>query len=266
MKLTFLGSGSAFTVDKDNFQSNMILENDFGKRLLIDCGSDIRWSLHKQGLNYLDIDGIFVSHLHSDHIGGLEWFALVAYFDPSCPKPKLYISDSYAKKLWENSLSGGLNTLSTEKAQLSAFFEAHVINESCLFNWYGLDIQIFKNKHVESKFHCMPSYGLYFKANGIRILITTDMQFGSEGIVDYYNKSDIIFQDCELLEKPSGVHAHYNQLKTLSENIKKKMWLYHYQNSGKLFDPRQDGFAGFVKRGQEFLFNEQLLKNISLLP
>ena len=39
MRLTFLGTGSAFTMQ--NFQSNMLLE-DGGRRLLIDCGGDVR--------------------------------------------------------------------------------------------------------------------------------------------------------------------------------------------------------------------------------
>ncbi len=69
MKLTFLGSGSAFTMN--NRQSNMILEDD-GKILLIDCGTDIRHSLHQQDLSYKDIDAVYISHLHADHIGGME--------------------------------------------------------------------------------------------------------------------------------------------------------------------------------------------------
>ena len=44
MELTFLGSGSAFTNDGTNYQSNMILEHN-GKRLLIDCGGDVRFPL-----------------------------------------------------------------------------------------------------------------------------------------------------------------------------------------------------------------------------
>ena len=92
MKLIFLGSGSAFTMD--NYQSNMILETETTeveslslshkgvdvdvdlattrKRLLIDCGSDIRWSLAEQGLSYKDIQNIYISHLHPDHFSGLE--------------------------------------------------------------------------------------------------------------------------------------------------------------------------------------------------
>src|SRR5215813_8474415 len=70
MKLTFIGTGSAFTMD--NFQSNMLLE-DSGKRLLIDAGGDVRFALAKVGLGAKDIDALYISHLHADHIGGIEW-------------------------------------------------------------------------------------------------------------------------------------------------------------------------------------------------
>ncbi len=43
MKLTFIGTGSAFTVGGDNFHSNMILESNTHEKMLIDCGSDAAW-------------------------------------------------------------------------------------------------------------------------------------------------------------------------------------------------------------------------------
>jgi ribonuclease BN (tRNA processing enzyme) len=38
--------------------------------ILIDCGEPISGSFKKSGLHYDTIDSIFISHLHSDHIGG----------------------------------------------------------------------------------------------------------------------------------------------------------------------------------------------------
>ncbi len=69
MRLIFLGTGSAFTLE--NYQSNMLVESPEGL-LLIDCGGDARHSLARQGWTALDITDIYISHLHADHIGGLE--------------------------------------------------------------------------------------------------------------------------------------------------------------------------------------------------
>jgi hypothetical protein len=51
------------------------------------------------------------------------------------------------------------------------------------------------------------------------------------------------------------VHAHIDELKTLNEDIKKKMWLYHYQ-PGKKPDAEKMGFAGYIKKGQTFAFGD----------
>ena len=70
-----------------------------------------------------------------------------------------------------------------------------------------------------------------------------------------YDIADIIFQDCEITPKASKVHAHYQDLAKLPEQIKHKIWLYGYQ-PGELPPARQDGFQGFVKRGQIFDFKD----------
>ena len=53
MKLIFLGTGSAFTLD--NFQSNILVDAPEG-RLLIDCGGDARRSLAEHGLTGAEKD------------------------------------------------------------------------------------------------------------------------------------------------------------------------------------------------------------------
>lgn len=65
MKLTFLGSGSFFAGPK-NYHSNLFLETAKGYHLLLDCGSDIKYSLAEQGYKPSDINGVYISHLHGD--------------------------------------------------------------------------------------------------------------------------------------------------------------------------------------------------------
>jgi len=68
MKIIPIGTGSAFSLN--NFQTNLIIENSTGKRLLIDAGGDVRHALKKLDLSYKDIDAVYLSHLHGDHVGG----------------------------------------------------------------------------------------------------------------------------------------------------------------------------------------------------
>ena len=255
MKLTFIGSGSAFTLGTDNFHSNMLLSDDANNRLLIDCGSDARWALDKLGLSHKDITDVYISHLHADHAGGLEWLAFTSKFDSSSKKPNLYICEKLVTDLWDKVLSGGLNSLQMELATLESYYNVHSVHENSTFFWSTLELRIIQTVHIVSGFTIMPSYGLFFNANDKNVFITTDMQFSPHQIKDIYRKADIIFHDCEITKEKSYVHAHYDELLTLAPEIKSKIWLYHY-NPSKLPDAKKDGFRGFVLRGQVFDFND----------
>ena len=252
MKLIFIGSGSAFSLD--NYQSNMILRADNGANLLIDCGADVRHALKNQGLSYRDIDNVYISHLHSDHVGGLEWLGFTRKFNPHCTKPALYISRYIKNELWSNVLSGGMLSLQGEVADLETYFEVYSIPKNQGFIWEGVNFQLIQAVHIMSGFHIVPSFGLLFTINGFKTFLTTDTQFSPSQINDFYSMADLILQDCETADHHSGVHAHYEELRTLPEEIKKKMWLYHYQD-GELPEAKSDGFLGFVKIGQIFDYN-----------
>ncbi|NJN74955.1 MAG: MBL fold metallo-hydrolase [Synechococcaceae cyanobacterium RL_1_2] len=253
-KLLFLGSGSAFTVGTDNYQSNLILESDRGsRRLLIDCGSDIRFSLYDAGFSYKDVTDIYISHLHADHVGGLEYIGISAMFDPHCPKPNLFTSKEIAVELWEKSLAGGMQAISGDIAELHDFFEVKAIGPQRSFTWEGITFELIKVTHVDAGYYVMPSYGLKFHINGQQIFFTTDTQLMWKFRPELYKDADIIFHDCEISQYPTTVHAHYAELSALPAEIKAKIWLYGYQPES-LPDAHHDGFLGFVAKGQEFSF------------
>ena len=120
MIIKFLGSGSAFTMS--NFQTNMMLVKG-QKKLLIDAGTDLRFSLFEAGMSYKDVDDVYISHLHADHAGGLEYLAFCRYFDPSCNKPNLWVSKVLSESLWQNTLSGGLGSVQNKIMKLSDYLK-----------------------------------------------------------------------------------------------------------------------------------------------
>lgn len=253
LKMTFLGAGSAFTIGPENYHSNILLQIK-KDRLLLDAGSDLRHSLREQKLSYMDINNVYISHLHGDHTGGLEWLALTSYFDPNCKeKPNLFASQEVLIDLWNKTLSGGLSTLAKKPACIESFFTPQPIGESARFVWHSIEFQLVKTIHFYSNHELMPSYGLIFTYNKTCILFTSDTQSTLDRLLPFYEQADIIFHDCETSPTKSTVHAHYSELVRLPEYIKKKMWLYHY-NPGALPDAKKDGFLGFVVKGQQFIF------------
>ena len=105
-------------------------------------------------------------------------------------------------------------------------------------------------------YYIVPSFGLMvtdWKTNK-KIFFTGDTQFCPNQIMDFYEQADLIIQDCEYLyfdgkAVKSGVHAHYEDLKTLPNEIKAKMILSHYQDGMDCFPIEYDGFSRLAKKG-----------------
>jgi ribonuclease BN (tRNA processing enzyme) len=253
-QLLFLGSGSAFTVGTHNYHSNILIIDENQNKLLIDCGSDIRFSLYNVGLSHRDITDIYISHLHADHVGGLEYIAITTKFYPDCKKPNLYLSKDIAQELWENSLAAGLRSVQGDILTLDDYFRVQKINQpENYFQWQNIKFNLVKVIHIDNGFYIMPSYGLFFEINGTKIFLTTDTQLCLPQLQPFYEQADIIFQDCELSHPPSPVHAHFAELKQLPVTTKNKMWLYGYQPV-TLPDLTEHGFLGFVECAQSFDF------------
>lgn len=251
MQLTFLGSGSAFVSISENFQSNMLLQSDSGKKLLIDCGTDVRHSAAAIGVTSQDIDAVYISHFHADHIGGLEWLAFTTYFHSQPRRPKLLIHPSMLARLWNKCLSGGLESIEgPDEISIHDYFEVMpCTNDS--FLWESIELNLVKTVHVYNAKELLPSYGLDIVTANQRIFITTDTRFSPEIHLPFYEKADLIFHDCETSPHKSCVHTHFDELAALDPRIKAKMWLYHFSTQTK-YDAIAAGFRGYVQKGQVF--------------
>jgi len=266
MILNFIGTGSANCSYEYNWHSNLLITRD-NENFLVDCGGDARHALRQQGKTINDINAFFVSHLHNDHIGGVENLGQVTKFIPGREKPTLYMEGGLMNEAWEKSLRGGLEGLEGTSylegeriVSLSTYFDLRPVNRNESFTWKDITFDIVQTTHVTAKYMTCSSYGLMWNDPdvGIRYFLTTDTQFSPETTMRaYYGESDVIFHDCETGFR-SGVHAHYDDLRTFPAEVKAKMWLYHCQdNVWSNFEEWNakaiaDGFKGFLPRGATF--------------
>lgn len=295
MKITIVGCGNAFS-DK-NFNQSFLLEEG-NKKFLVDCGTRVPAALRHLDIDINSITDIFCSHSHGDHCGGIEELAFLRYDWAGMPTryddekrtkdyaPNLICNEMLLRDLWEHSLKGGLDSMQGFDSSLSTFFKPIPIKANQKFIWQGWEISLVQQIHIMTGSIIKNTFGLFLEhsidKSRQKVFFTTDAQyFQPEQVKVFYDRADIIFQDCEcigcdtvnkkMLFK-SGVHANYGQLAgwegvnamKLDKETKKKLWLSHYQDFvneckdgfgnlchwGNLAE--EDGFAGFVTVGQEF--------------
>jgi len=255
MEIHFLGTGSAFCFQ--NYQSNLLIKKN-NHLMLVDAGGDLRLSLKHAGHSIQDVDALYISHLHNDHIGGMEFVALFTYFTPNCPPIKLFIHESLVNTLWNNALKAGLASVQEKTLTLTDYFNVISIpSSSAYFEWQNIHFTLIPTQHMYNGDKIVYTYGLMMHdiSSGYKVFFTGDTQFVPDMLQDAYNQANIVIQDCETSDFKSSVHAHYLDNKTLDPQIKAKTYLWHYQdNVVQNYDKWQnrslkDGFCGFVTRG-----------------
>ena len=261
LELLFLGTGSAFV--KENFQNNLLVVKG-QDHLLVDCGTRCPEAFHRYKSSLLQIKNVFVSHSHSDHTGGIEELALMHRY-ATHTRPNFIITDEYKEILWNETLKGGLSYGERGTSKFGNSVDGYLTFEDYfnqinpvpvkgaprpLFetNIGSINIKIYRTMHMPD---CAKTWEDSQISFGIlideRILFPCDTRFDPE-LLNWMEETyhpEIILHDCQAIM--GGVHASIIDLKTLPENIRKKLLLCHYADSFADFNAQSEGFAGLAK-------------------
>lgn len=263
LELFFIGVGSAFAA-KHN-QTNFLIVKG-GTHIMVDFGmTGPQALLQTTGLKPIDIETVLPTHSHADHTGGIECLALMNRYVgiPFMKKSKIkaIIPPEYQRVLWDATLSGGLenNELDDDKKNLSftdyfdvirPVWKTHQPREIFEIDYGGIRLEIFRTKHIpdlsSSWEDSHTSYGMMIDD---RVFFSGDTRFDKD-LIDIYSDAEIMFHDVQFF--PGGVHASLEELKTLPEDIKKKMHLVHYADNWGEQDIA--GFAGWTQQGVRYIF------------
>lgn len=218
IQLQMLGTGSAFA--RRYFNNNALLyDEEF--TLLIDCGVTAPIALDRLNISFDDIDAVLITHIHADHVGGLEELAFTMKFKYK-RKMILYIADTLINILWEHTLKGGLY----QEGEITALEDIFIIRPlspgQAQFISDQITIEILPTEHIPSKM----SYSLYLNEH---IFYSADMKFNPSLLHYLVHKRscNVILHDCQLTG-PGEVHTTLQELLTLPEDIQKIISLMHY--------------------------------------
>jgi ribonuclease BN (tRNA processing enzyme) len=235
-----LGTGSAFA---KAFNNNNALITVDGRRLLLDCGITAPRALHELGYSFNDLHAVLITHIHADHIGGLEEFAFQMKFVYG-RKPILYIAAPLVAPLWEHSLKGGLQQDDAET--LHDFFEVRPLPAGVSRELLpGLSVELVPTRHIPNK----PNYSMLF--NGF-FFYSGDTVFDADLLQSLVSERGVrvIFHDCQL-HSPGVVHASLPQLLTLPDELQDRIYLMHYGDDQPEFIGRT-GRMKFISQQKEY--------------
>ncbi|WP_168122007.1 MBL fold metallo-hydrolase [Paenibacillus sp. HB172176] len=240
MNLTMLGTGSAFA---KKFNNNNALAEANGFRLLIDCGITLPKALHDAGYGFGELDAILISHIHGDHVGGLEELAFQMMFKHA-RKPVLYIAEPLVQPLWEHTLKGGLTQ--GELQTIDDFFDVRPLQPGTEYELApGIAVELIETKHIPGK----RSFSFLFNR---RFFYSADMRFDGKLLQQLVEQGvEVIYQDCQL-EAPGVVHACLDELLTLPASIQAKIQLMHYGDAVEEFRGKT-GAMNIVQQGKTYI-------------
>jgi ribonuclease BN (tRNA processing enzyme) len=186
MKVTILGSGTGIPSLQRN-AAGYLLEED-GQQCLIDCGSGTLLRLERARKSHRNIDAVFLTHTHVDHIGDLMPL-LHALKLPGAPrkKPLSIMGPPGFPEFFQRYVEPVVG--------LPRGIEVHVLEARQLNDWNGIGMRTVDTVHSQR----MNSIAYRFEAHGRAVVFSGDCD-EDPGIVALARGADLLILDCSTLD------------------------------------------------------------------
>ena len=193
MELTLLGTGCP-KVDHKRFGPANLISTKMTK-ILVDCGSGVTQRLDQINISTADIDALFLTHLHSDHVIDLYQLIISSWHSYRSKPWKLY-GPKGTKKFVSNIMNAWQDErtqrIKYEKRSSTKAFNI-IVKE---FSTSGtIKIKDLKIKYFEVDHKPVPfAYGFCILKNNKKLTISGDTR-PCENIMKYGQLSDVLLHE-----------------------------------------------------------------------
>jgi len=231
LRLLPLGIGNAFSALY--YSTCLALEAD-GCWLLIDCPHPIRKMMREASVSAaVDLDApsvhaVVLTHLHADHISGVEGLAYYSRFFLK-RKLRLVAHPSVSEHLWSGHLAAAMRPEEPVPGQpetenrFEDFFDLHHVLEQRSLSSGPFTIS------VHTATHSLPATAVLVEAAGRKFGYSADTAYDPR-LIEWLSRADLIVHEAN-----GGVfHTPYQRLADLPSELRKKMRAVHFPDG---FDP-----------------------------
>jgi ribonuclease BN (tRNA processing enzyme) len=221
-----LGVGDTFS--ERNHSTALLLQCD-GFRLAIDCPDMYRGVLKdasaKSGtaLSLSDIDHVLITHVHGDHMNGLEGVAFYKHF---VDKKRLVLlaAPEVREHIWEQRLKASMSVLWNGSEHRTLGFDDYF--EHTPLSWTAaIQVGPFSIR-ARRTIHHVPTSALFIEAAGRTLGYSADTAFDPE-LIAFLEPAELIIHETNF----GPAHTPYASLAALPAALRAKMRLIHYPDS-----------------------------------
>ncbi len=181
MQLTILGSGTCVPSLKRSAPANYLKIS--GKEVLVDIGPGTLQQMIRAGINYQDIDCVFLSHFHADHVGELRSFVQAMNWTPKFIRKKdLTIIGPVGLKEFYQRTIGSKPLPDTYEMELMEIEDSLTIG--------GFEVKALKTIHDTDG-----GTAYRFIEESKSIVITGDADF-DEQLIEFSKDADLLLAEC----------------------------------------------------------------------
>ena len=241
IKVTLLGTGAPVP-SIERFGPSILVEAG-GQKLLFDCGRGASQRLWQLKIPLGQIDALFLTHLHSDHVVGIPdvWLTgwIPAVYGRRTEPFRVFGPDG-TKDMMENlakAFSWDISTRSKEKnkADSGALVNATDIKEGFTWERNGVKVTPFTVRHAE---FIDSALGYRVDYAGHSIILSGDTRY-SENLIRYAKDADVVIhevaaanensmQTSPLINQILGFHSSPEDAGKVFEQINPKLAVYSH--------------------------------------
>lgn len=224
MRVTLLGTGSPVPSDTRYGMSTLVQAGDFN--FVFDAGRGVTVRLDQAGVLLGDIDGVFLTHYHSDHVNGLADLWMTGYLPAFGGREAAF--NVYGPTGVENLVAGlrqahsddiEVRVADGELAKDTTEIKAHEYSdEGIVFDQNGVTVTAFDVQH-DPEDAIEPAMGYRVDYQGRSVLISGDT-VPNENVIKHGTGVDLLIHEVAEFEDTSalpGVYAHHTNPRQAGE-------------------------------------------------